>query len=114
MTQKHRHKASIAFISACEQLARAFCDTLGISRHSDGCWWVDYGGTFAFQCGEMFAGAEDMMLVIENGMSWEDFVEWYYQFYDFDHETLEQKPNRINLRSWLMGARPEMLNENTD
>lgn len=107
MTTKFRHPVNALFISASDILAHEFCNTLAISCSHDDAWWIDYGGTFAFRSGEMFIDAGNMMLVIESGMEWDDFFEWYWQWNDFDHETFEQKPNRVNLRSWLTGARPD-------
>ena len=100
--QKFSHIANVTFISACDNLAREFCDTLGISHRSDDCWWVSYGSVFAFQCGEMFTNAEDMMLVVEHRLTWEQWSEFYDQWTNSE--------NHINLNSWLMGARPEVMN----
>lgn len=96
------------FINACELLAQEFCKTLDVSYHKDDCHWVDYGNTFAFQAGEMFIDACDMMLVVENKMDYDAFSEWYYQWIAYDEKTGEPLPHRINLNSWLMGARPKL------
>lgn len=52
----------------------------------------------------MFTNAEDMMLVIENEMSRDDYSEWYWHWIDADDGN--PLPNHVNLNSWLMGARP--------
>lgn len=57
-----------------------------------------------------FLNMETVVLVVDNAMSYEDFDEWYIQWTDYDMETWEPKPNRINLESWLKGARPDIIN----
>lgn len=94
-----------SFKNACDVLGVAFCRQLDVSSHKDDAWWVDYGSTFAFGAGEMFVSAEEMMLVLEHNMTYDDFSDWYWRWCDFDPKTCERKPGRINLRSWLMGAR---------
>jgi len=47
---------------------------------------------------DMYLSVEDIKKALEADMTWEEFTEWYYAN---DEETT------INLRSWLMGARPE-------
>lgn len=106
MKKQYQHPVNKLFASACDILATEFCRTLGISDSPDDIYWISYGNVLSFLGGEMFINAEDMLLVIESGMEWDDFSEWYWQWNDFDHETFEQKPDRVNLRSWLMGARP--------
>lgn len=105
MTEKFKNRINLTYINACNKLALHFCSTLGVSPSSDDTWWVSYGGLFAFQCGEMFIHAEDMMRVIEHRMTWEDFSEWYSQWTDYDSDG-NPLPNRVSLNSWLMGARP--------
>ncbi len=102
--EDYRQLANVNFIRACEGLARAFCDQLDISHRPENVWWIDYGGTFAFNCGEMFVNAADMMLVVEHKLTWEQFSEFYDQWVSSE--------GRINLNSWLMGARPEMTTDN--
>lgn len=115
MTEKFTNRINLAFINDCDELALHFCSTLGVSPSSDDTWWVSYGGLFAFQCGEMFINAEDMMRVVEHRMTWEDFSEWYSQWTDYDSDgNGNPLPNRVNLNSWLMGARPDMITDNTD
>ena len=113
MTEKFTNCINLAFINACDKLALHFCSTLGVSASSSDTWWVSYGSLFCFLGGEMFINAEDMMLVIEHRMTWEDFSEWYWQWNDMDKDG-NPLPNRVNLNSWLMGARPEMITDNID
>lgn len=105
---KFRNPVNGIFIRACGTLAKEFCDTLGVSDHKDDIHWVSYGNVFSFVGGEMFTNAEDVMLAIEHKMTYEEWAEWYYQWTDTDSDG-NPLPNRVNLRSWLMGARPEMM-----
>ena len=61
--------------------------------------------------GYYFVGMEEIVLAVDNAMSENEFDEWYQQWTDFDEEAMLSKPNRVNLQSWLMGARPD--NDNT-
>lgn len=79
MIEKFTNSVNRDFMAACDRLAAHFCSTLGISASSSDAWWASYGGLFAFQCGEMFIHAEDMMRVIEHRMTWEDYIEFYGQ-----------------------------------
>lgn len=94
---KFKKLANRRFAASCERLAQAFCKTLDVTYHPDDCWWVSYGGVFAFQGGEMFADAGDMMLAIEFNMTYEQWSEFYDQWVNSE--------GKINLNSWLMGAR---------
>lgn len=98
------------FIRACGTLAREFCETLGVSDHDSDIYWVSYGNVFSFVGGDMFTNAEDMMLAIEHKMTYEEWAEWYYQWTDTDDDS-HQLPNRVNLRSWLRGLRPETITD---
>lgn len=106
MIEKFTNSVNRDFMAACDRLAAHFCSTLGISASSDDVWWVSYGNVFAFQCGEMYTNAEDMMLVIEHRMTWEDYLEFYGQWIESEHH--------INLNSWLMGLRLEIVREVRD
>lgn len=98
------------FIRACGTLAREFCETLGVSDHDSDIYWVSYGNVFSFVGGDMFTNAEDMMLAIEHKMTYEEWAEWYWQWTDTDDDG-HQLPNRVNLRSWLSGLRPETITD---
>lgn len=100
-----RHPASRAFLSACEGLAEAFCRQLGVSGGRDDAWWITPGEMFAFQAGQMFTGAEEMLLALEHGMDYGAWSEWYWQWTECGDDG-GRRPGSINLRSWLMGARP--------
>lgn len=48
---------------------------------------------------------DECILVVEAGMKFGDFYTWFKQWYD------TAAKQRINLRSWIMGARPEMFDK---
>lgn len=96
------------FRHACTMLAFAFLHHFGLSDSPDGAWWVgdEPGDVFCFQGGDMFTNTPDMVLALEHKLSWEEWREWYWQAIETD-ENMNPLPNRINLRSWIMGARPK-------
>lgn len=93
----------------CDVLAALFLKQLGLSDHPDDAFWiVDKIGTLLdCNAGDITVCMETIVSVLRNGMEYDDFMEWYWQWTEFDHETFEPLPGRINLDSWLMGARPQ-------
>ncbi len=49
----------------------------------------------------------DIVLIVDNDMTFDDFDEWYDQWIDNNNR-------RINLHYWILGARPEMFNQPTN
>lgn len=98
------------FANACDLLAHEFCKRLGLDWGPGDCWWVAYGDVFAFQGGEMFASLADMALAVEHGMNFDEWSAWYWEWVKTDDDG-NPMPGRINLNSWLMGARHK---DNTD
>ncbi len=100
-------------LKASDELAMLFCIQLGIDYSPDYIWWLDDShDNLAIQCAEQFVNMEEIVLTLEYGLTYDEFDQWYWQWNDFDLETYERKPERINLRSWCMGARPkEQANE---
>ena len=90
------------FKFACNSLATAVNKQL-----FDGCrkwYWIgdDVGGMCDFEDTDVL-NPEDMVRIIENNMSYEEYAEW---------RNANLDNNRyINLRSWLMGARHDMFKE---
>lgn len=101
---KSKNTTNQRFIHACDLLALEFCRTLDVAYDDADCWWVSYGNVFAFQAGEMFTNTEDMMLAIERRMTYEQWAAWYWQWVATDDDG-DELPHRVNLNSWLMGAR---------
>lgn len=85
---------------ACNLLASIVNDQL-----FDGCrdwYWVgdEVGGLCDFT-GTDFLSPEDMVRIIENRTTYDEYAEWR-------DANIENK-KFINLRSWLMGARHNMI-----
>ena len=73
----------------------------------DGCrkwYWIgdDVGGVCDFECVDIL-NPEDMLRIIENGLTYDEYAEW--------RDANLDNGRYINLRSWLMGARHDMLDE---
>lgn len=98
------------YSESCDKIAKIFLEQLGMADRKDyDWWWVEEhgGGVLCFCGGEMFVNIENVILAIEAAMDYDSFSEWYSQWMAYDFETGEPLPRRINLPSWLMGARPE-------
>ncbi|HAB41831.1 MAG TPA: hypothetical protein DCE24_08240 [Porphyromonadaceae bacterium] len=101
-----------AYNAVCEAYAQRFLAMLGFKNRDESYWISDFpGGVLAVGIGYYFVGMEEIVLAVDNAMSENEFDEWYQQWTDFDEEAMLSKPNRVNLQSWLMGARPD--NDNT-
>lgn len=90
------------FKTACNRLA-----TFVNMQLFDGCrkWcWIgdEVGGACDFEESDVL-NPEDMVRIIENDMSYDEYAEW--RDANLDHAQY------INLKSWLMGARHDMLNK---
>ena len=73
----------------------------------DGCrkwYWIgdEVGGACDFEDCDVL-NPEDMVRIIENGLTYDEYAEWRDANLDNKHY--------INLKSWLMGARRYMLKE---
>ena len=73
----------------------------------DGCrkwYWIgdEVGGACDFEDCDVL-NLEDMVRIIENGLTYDEYAEWRDANLDNKHY--------INLKSWLMGARHYMLKE---
>ena len=90
------------FKKACDDLAE-----LVNMQLFDGCrkwYWIgdEVGGACDFEETDVL-NPEDMVRIIENNMSYEEYAEWRDANLDNDRY--------INLKSWLMGARHYMLDK---
>ena len=73
----------------------------------DGCrkwYWIgdEVGGTCDFEEADVL-NLEDMVRVIENNMTYDEYAEW--------RDANIDNNRYINLKSWLMGARHDMLDK---
>lgn len=87
---------------ACNLLASIVNDQL-----FDGCrdwYWVgdEVGGLCDFMDTD-FLSPEDMVRIIENDMTYDEYAEW--------REANLDNSSNITLKSWLMGLRHDMLNK---
>ena len=87
---------------ACDDLAELVNEQL-----FDGCrewYWIgdEVGGACDFEDCDVL-NPEDMVRIIENGLTYDEYAEWRDANLDNKHY--------INLKSWLMGARHYMLKE---
>lgn len=100
-TPKTLHKA---YEAVCDTYAQRLIEQLGLNK--DDAYWVsdDIGGTFAFS-DIYFLSMEEIIMLVDNCIGYDEFDDWYIQWADFDSD------NRTNLRFWIMGARPEMFNK---
>ena len=70
-------------------------------------YWIgdEIGGACDFEEIDVL-NPEDMVRIIENNMTYDEYAEW--RDANLDHAQY------INLKSWLMGARHDMFNKNDD
>lgn len=100
-----QQQAAVAFRKACNDLAQAVNEQLFDGDRSF--YWVGgvVGGTCDF--GDVdFLSPEDMVLIIENGLDYDHYAQWRNA--NLGHDKY------INLKSWLMGCRHDMLTNNED
>ena len=90
------------FKTACDSLAKSV-NTQIFDGCRDWCWIGDeVGGACDFEECDVL-NPEDMVRIIENGMTYDEYAEW--RDANLDHAQY------INLKSWLMGARHDMLDK---
>ena len=90
------------FKTACNCLAILVNDQL-----FDGCrkwYWIgdEVGGACDFEETDVL-NPEDLVRIIENNMTYDEYAEW--------RDANIDNNRYINLKSWLMGARHDMLKE---
>ena len=100
-----KNKVVTMFQSYCNQLATLVNDQL-----FDGCrkwYWIgdEVGGACDFEDCDVL-NPEDMVRIIENGLTYDEYAEWRDANLDNKHY--------INLKSWLMGARHNILDKNSN
>lgn len=93
------------FKTACNCLAYLINEQL-----FDGCrkwYWIgdEVGGACDFEECDVL-NPEDMVRIIENNMSYDEYAEW--RDANLDHAQY------INLKSWLIGLRHDMLKEENE
>ena len=97
-----KNKVVTMFQSYCNQLATLVNDQL-----FDGCrewYWIgdEVGGACDFEETDVL-NPEDMVRIIENNMTYDEYAEW--------RDANIDNGRYINLKSWLIGARHDMLDK---
>lgn len=93
-TPQSLHKA---YEVVCETYKQRLCEQLDVT---DAYWIRDEVGCCLDINGYYTIDMPEIVLLVDNCIGYDEFNEWYEQWTDFDSY------NRINLRSWIMGARP--------
>ena len=72
-------------------------------------YWVgnEVGGLLDIQ-GTYSLHLPEIVTIVDKLMLFDDFIDWWYQW------TEENNDHPINLNSWLMGLRPDMVKPNPD
>ena len=97
-----KNKVVTMFHSYCNQLATLENDQL-FDGCRDLCWIGDeVGGACDFEESDVL-NPEDMVRIIENNMTYDEYAEW--------RDANLDNNRYINLKSWLMGARHDMFKE---
>ena len=105
----NRNKAPRKVLSVVREFKKA-CDDLAELVNVqlfDGCrkwYWIgdEVGGACDFEDCDVL-NPEDMMRIIENGLTYDEYAEW--------RDANIDNNRYINLKSWLMGLRHDMLTE---
>lgn len=95
------------------ELFRESCDRLAALVNEqlfDGCrkwYWIgdELGGACDFEESDVL-NPEDMVRIIENGLTYDEYAEW--------RDSSLDDGRYINLKSWLMGARHDMFKEENE
>ena len=103
----HRKVPSVVrkYKKACDDLAELVNEQI-----FDGCrewYWIgdEVGGACDFEETDVL-NPEDMVRIIENGLTYDQYAEW--------REANLDNGRYINLKSWLMGLRQDPLKEEDD
>lgn len=93
-----------AYETVCETYAQRLIEQLGLNK--DDAYWIgdDVGGCLDIN-GYYTIDIPEIVLLVDNCIDFDEFDAWYGQWVD------EENVRRINLRSWIMGARPGMFKE---
>ena len=97
-----------AFNTACNNLAQAVNEQLYDGKCKP--YWIgdEVGGLCDFDGYAVLSPAE-MVLVINNNLTYEQVSEWINAGVDYNFGR--EKTHYINLQSWLMGTRYDMLDK---
>lgn len=89
------------YVGIMDTFRRRLCD-LWKMEYEDA-WWTGADAVDGVLCiGDFYVNAEDVVLLVSNQVSFDDFMPWYMQWIDTGSRN-------ICLRAWLNGARPEIV-----
>ena len=91
------------FKFACNSFATAVNKQI-FDGYRDWCWIGDEVGGLCDFMDTDFLSPEEMVRIIENKMTYDEYAEW--------REANIDNNRYIDLKSWLMGLRHDMLNKN--
>lgn len=91
-----------AYEAVCDTYKQRLCEQLEVT---DVYWIRDEVGCCLDINGYYVIDMPEIVLLVDNCIGFDEFNEWYNQWTDFDKE------DRINLHSWIMGARPRMFSK---
>ena len=94
------------FIKQYKDICNELAELVNMQLFDGWCKWYwigdEVGGACDFEDCDVL-NPEDMVRIIENGLTYDEYAEWRDANLDNKHY--------INLKSWLMGARHYMLKE---
>ena len=103
-----RIEASIReYKDACNNILAEFAEKYEVQVDSD-CWVAGDVGTVACINEEFYLNMEDIILMLEMDVSFDEMLMWW----DYNMDVSLLGLNSINLRSWLNGApryKPEQI-----
>lgn len=88
-----------AYEKACNDILNAFAKKYYVDVDKD-CWVGDNVGDIVCVSEEFFISMQDILLMLNNDVSWEE----YFDFYHYNQDCAYLGLHTINLRSWLVGA----------
>jgi hypothetical protein len=108
MNKAHKELLKKNYEDACEAYVKAMLESFEIDRKD--CWWVGDEVGDVFMVGDMLTlGMCEIVYVVENNISYDECIEWE----DYNLWANEFNFNRLNLKSWHMGA-PRVPQETFD
>lgn len=91
----------VEYEETCNQLVSHFCWHYDLNEFDPEMDWIgDVPGSTACINEEYYISMEDIVFMLRNDLSWDEFLEWYD--YCADVASLDLHP--INLRAWVKGA----------
>lgn len=99
MDKNRLNELNKAYEKACNDILKAFAEEYYVDVDKD-CWVGDNVGDIVCVCDKFFLSMQDILLMLNNNVSWEE----YFDFYHYNQDCAYLGLHIINLRSWLGGA----------